>query len=115
MKVALVEDQLMFRSMLRRLIVTDCKGRVALEGALERGGGLDVALRGVGGLALRACSVGGAQLRLTLLVVPGRRRLRLVASLGAGLEREEPGRRAGEPERKKNRARHRHRAKLRSP
>ena len=31
MKVALVEDQLMFRSMLRRLIVTDCKGRVALE------------------------------------------------------------------------------------
>src|ERR1019366_3160821 len=31
MKFALVEDQVMFRSMLRRLLVEDCRGRVVLE------------------------------------------------------------------------------------
>lgn len=31
MKFALVEDQLMFRSMLRRLLVEDCKGKVVVE------------------------------------------------------------------------------------
>ncbi len=31
MKVALVEDQLMFRSMLRQLLVTECQGQIALE------------------------------------------------------------------------------------
>jgi len=33
MKFALVEDQMMFRSMLRRLLVEDCKGKVLLEAA----------------------------------------------------------------------------------
>jgi len=31
MKFALIEDQLMFRSMLRRLLVEDCKGKVVFE------------------------------------------------------------------------------------